>query len=58
MRIKIPQLVEALTGHTTAGHARLARTMLHRLELTKELDAAIVEVCWPWVAPAGTAADQ
>src|SRR5829696_6640132 len=52
MRIKIPQLVEALTGHFNAQHAQLARTMLHRLELVEhalaELDAVIVEACRPW----------
>jgi transposase len=52
MRIKIPQLVEALTGHFTAQHAQLARTMLHRLELIEdalaELDAVIAHACRPW----------
>ena len=52
MRIKIPQLVEALTGHFNAQHAQLARTMLHRLELVEhalaELDAVIAEACRPW----------
>ena len=36
MRIKIPQLVEALTGHFNDQHAQLARTMLHRLELIED----------------------
>ncbi|MGY5894924.1 IS110 family RNA-guided transposase, partial [Blastococcus deserti] len=52
MRIKIPQLVEALTGHFNAQHAQLARTMLHRLELVElalaELDAVIAQACQPW----------
>jgi len=52
MRIRIPQLVEALTGHFTEQHAQLARTMLHGLELIKsalaELDAVIAEACRPW----------
>src|SRR5919112_1832927 len=52
MRIKIPQLVEALTGHFTAQHAQLARTMLHRLELIEdalaELDEVIATACTPW----------
>src|SRR4051794_22460091 len=52
MRIKIPQLVEALTGHFNAQHAQLARTMLHRLELIEhalaELDAVLAEACRPW----------
>jgi transposase len=52
LRIKIPQLVEALTGHFSEQHAQLARTMLHRLELIEtalaELDAVIAEACRPW----------
>ncbi len=52
MRIKIPQLVEALTGHFNDQHAQLARTMLHRLELIEdalvELDAVIATACQPW----------
>jgi len=52
MRIKIPQLVEALTGHFNDQHAQLARTMLHRLELVElalaELDAVIAAACRPW----------
>src|SRR4051794_36414081 len=52
MRIKIPQLVEALTGHFTDEHARLARTMLRRLELVEsalaELDATIEQATRPW----------
>jgi transposase len=52
MRIKIPQLVEALTGHFNEQHAQLARTMLHRLELIEtalaELDAVIATACRPW----------
>jgi transposase len=52
MRIKIPQLVEALTGHFNDQHAQWARTMLHRLELTEdalaELDAVIATACQPW----------
>ena len=52
MRIKIPQLVEALTGHFNDQHAQLARTMLHRLELVEhalaELDAVIAVACRPW----------
>jgi transposase len=52
MRIKIPQLVEALTGHFTEQHAQLARTMLHRLELIEgalaDLDATIAAACRPW----------
>jgi hypothetical protein len=53
MRIKIPQLIEALTGHFNEQHAQLARTMLHRLELVEdalaELDAVIAEACRPLV---------
>jgi transposase len=52
MRIKIPQLVEALTGHFNDQHAQLARTMLHRLELIEdalaELDAVIAQAIQPW----------
>ncbi|UOY03966.1 IS110 family transposase [Blastococcus sp. PRF04-17] len=52
MRIKIPQLAEALTGHFDEQHAQLARTMLHRLELIEaaltELDAVIAAACRPW----------
>jgi transposase len=52
MRIKIPQLVEALTGHFNEQHAQLARTMLHRLQLIEdalvELNAVIVTACRPW----------
>src|SRR3954471_15568247 len=52
MRRKIPALTEALTGDFTAKHARLARSMLHRLERIRadlaELDAVIAEACRPW----------
>ncbi|MGY1829050.1 IS110 family transposase [Geodermatophilus sp. SYSU D01180] len=51
MRQKIPALTEALTGHFDAGHAQLARSMLHRLELIEaalaELDAVIADACRP-----------
>src|SRR5215217_6958642 len=51
MRIKIPQLVDALTGHFNDQHAQLARTMLHRLELIEhalaELDAVIAHASRP-----------
>ncbi len=43
MRRKIPDLAQALTGHFDANHARLARSMLRRLDLVEqalaELDA-------------------
>ncbi len=52
MRVKIPQLAEALTGTFDADHARLAGSMLHRLERVQaalaELDAVIAEACRPW----------
>src|SRR5829696_8730247 len=52
MRRKIPDLAQALTGHFDANHARLARSMLRRLDLVEqamaELDAVIVEACQPW----------
>ncbi|MCW2898623.1 MAG: transposase family protein [Streptosporangiaceae bacterium] len=52
MRAKIPALTEALTGHFDAGHAQLARSMLHRLELVEdalaELDAVLTTAFAPW----------
>ena len=52
LRRKIPDLAQALTGHFDADHARLARSMLRRLELVEqalvELDAVIAEACRPW----------
>ena len=52
MRRKIPDLAQALTGHFDTNHARLARSMLRRLDLVEqalaELDAVIVDACQPW----------
>jgi transposase len=52
MRIKIPQLVEALTGHFTEQHAQLARSMLHRIRLIEdalaELEAVLATASRPW----------
>ena len=52
MRRKIADLAQALTGHFDANHARLARSMLRRLDLVEqalaELDQVIVEACQPW----------
>jgi hypothetical protein len=52
MRGKIPDLAQALTGHFDANHARLARSMLRRLDLVEQalvaLDAGIVAACRPW----------
>jgi len=52
MRAKIPQLTEALIGSFDAHHARLARAILHRLELVEaalaELDEVIATACRPW----------
>ena len=52
MRRKMPDLAQALTGHFDANHARLARSMLRRLDLVEqamaELDQVIVEACQPW----------
>jgi transposase len=52
LRRKIPDLAQALTGHFDANHARLARSMLRRLDLVEqalaELDAVIVDACRPW----------
>ena len=51
MRRKIPDLAQALTGHFDANHARLARSMLRRLDLVEqamaELDAVIIDACQP-----------
>jgi transposase len=53
LRGKIPQLTEALTGSFDEHHARLARSILHRLELVEaalaELDGVIEAACLPWV---------
>jgi transposase len=52
LRRKIPDLAQALTGHFDANHARMARSMLRRLDLIEqalaELDAVIAEACQPW----------
>ena len=52
LRRKIPDLAQALTGHFDVNHARLARSMLRRLELVEqalaELDAVIVDAFRPW----------
>jgi transposase len=52
LRRKIPDLAQALTGQFDANHARLARSMLRRLDLVEqalaELDAVIIEACRPW----------
>jgi transposase len=52
MRAKIPALTEALTGHFDAGHAQLARSILHRLEAVEtalaELDEVIAAAFAPW----------
>lgn len=52
MRSKIPDLVEALTGHFDADHARLAAAMLGRLDRVEAalatLDAAIADASRPW----------
>src|SRR3954471_7589236 len=52
MRAKIRDLTEALTGHFDAHHARLAGSILHRLDLVEEalaeLDAVIADACAPW----------
>ena len=52
LRRKIPDLAQALTGHFDGNHARLARSMLRRLELVEqalaELEAVIAEACRPW----------
>lgn len=52
MRSKIPDLIEALTGHFDADHARLASAMLGRLDRVEvalaNLDEAIVDASRPW----------
>jgi transposase len=52
LRRKIPDLAQALIGHFDANHARLARSMLRRLELVEqalaELDAVLVDAFRPW----------
>lgn len=52
MRRKIPDLVEALTGHFDEHHALLVGAMLHRLEHVEtalaELDARIEAAMVPW----------
>jgi transposase len=52
MRVKIPELTEALTGHFDANHARLARAILDRLDRVEaalaELDAVLVDAFAPW----------
>jgi transposase len=52
LRRKIPNLAQALTGHFDANHARLARSLLRRLELVEqalaELDAVLVDAFRPW----------
>ncbi|SDZ14094.1 Transposase [Geodermatophilus africanus] len=52
MRVKIPELTEALTGHFDANHARLARAILDRLDRVEaalaELDAVLEDAFAPW----------
>ena len=52
MRTKIPDLVEALTGHFDADHARLASAMLGRLDRVEValagLDEVIESATQPW----------
>jgi transposase len=52
MRSKIPDLAQALEGHFEARHARLARSILDRLDQVEahlvELDETIREACAPW----------
>ena len=52
MRVKIPDLAQAVTGHFTEHHAAMAKAILRRLELVeaaiKETDGLIVAACKPW----------
>ena len=52
MRAKIPDLVEALTGHFDASHAQLASAMLGRLDRVDAalagLDQVIATAAQPW----------
>jgi transposase len=52
LRAKIPQLTEALIGSFDENHARLARSILHRLDLVEaaltELNDVIEAACEPW----------
>ncbi len=52
MRVKIPELTEALTGHFDSNHARLARAILERLDRVEaalaELDAVLEDAFAPW----------
>jgi transposase len=52
MRRKIPDLGQALEGHFDAHHARMANTILGRLDMVEkslaELDEVIAAKCAPW----------
>lgn len=52
MRRKIPDLAQALDGHFDAHHARMAKTILSRLDMVEEslaeLDQVIAVECVPW----------
>jgi transposase len=52
MRIKIPELAQALEGHFDAHHAQLARSILDRIgrveQAMAELDVAIEAASAPW----------
>ena len=52
MRKKIPDLAQALEGHFDVHHARLARSILDRIDRVEqamaELDLAIEAECAPW----------
>ncbi|MBE3074440.1 MAG: IS110 family transposase [Actinobacteria bacterium] len=52
MRRKIPDLAQALDGHFDEHHARMAKTILGRLDMVEEslteLDQVIAAKCAPW----------
>jgi transposase len=57
MRRKLPELAQALDGHFDEHHARLAGSILRRLDLVEqaqaELDEVIRAACQPWARQIG-----
>ena len=52
MRVKIPDLAQAVTGYFGTHHAGMARAILRRLDLVeealKESDEMVADACRPW----------